>query len=172
MLFSFELNHNYKNSIFLSAVGRSGTTWVTDLINFNNNYRYIHEPFHPNRINQVSHYKYIQYIKPENKDPFFFVPAHNILSGRIRSLWTDSSNTTIVSSKRLIKDIRTNLLLKWMNVNFPEVPIILLLRHPCAVANSWLKLGWGIEERGTKKDSQAAARICLSSEIRGIRPTF
>ena len=33
-------------------------------------------------------------------------------------------------------------MLKWIHTNFPRVKIILLLRHPCAVANSKIKAGW------------------------------
>ena len=155
-----ELNHDFKNSIFLAGIGRSGTTWVSDIINHNGEYRYMHEPFHPYRVRQVKKFQYIQYLRPDNRDPRYLEPAKAVLSGRIRNRWTDSDNKKIFARKRLIKDIRTNLLLKWIHANFPEIPIILLFRHPCAVANSWLKLGWGKEERGSRTDIE----VCLSQE--------
>jgi hypothetical protein len=51
-------------------------------------------------------------------------------------------------------------MLKWINTNFPSIPIILLLRHPCAVTNSWLCLNWGKEALGTRTDLE----ICLSQQ--------
>ena len=141
-----ELNQDFKNSIFLAGVGRSGTTWVADIINCNNDHRYIHEPFHPYRVKEARNFQYIHYLRPENRETRYLEPAKAVLSGRIRNRWTDSDNKKIFARKRLIKDIRANLLLKWIHANFHGMPIILLFRHPCAVANSWLRLGWGKED--------------------------
>jgi hypothetical protein len=38
----------------------------------------------------------------------------------------------------LIKEDYANLMMKWLRVNFPGMPLILLLRHPCAVAASFV----------------------------------
>jgi Sulfotransferase domain len=56
--------------------------------------------------------------------------------------------------KRLIKDVRANLMLKWIHTNFPGIPIILLFRHPCAVACSRIKQNWStnLEAFLTQKD--------------------
>ena len=159
-LFLFELDQDYKNSVFLAGVGRSGTTWISDIINHSGEYRYMHEPFHPYRVRQVRDFQYIQYLRPDNRDPRYLEPAKAVLSGQIRNRWIDSDNKKIFPRKRLIKDIRANLLLKWIHANFQGIPIILLFRHPCAVANSWLKLGWGKEELGIRTDIE----VCLSQE--------
>jgi hypothetical protein len=154
---AYELNHDQDNTVFLAGVGRSGTTWISDIINYKNEYRYIFEPFHPYRVRLVRDFQF-QYLRPENHEPRYLEPAKAVLSGRVRSRWTDRANKKIFARKRLIKDIRANLLLKWIHANFPEIPIILLFRHPCAVANSWLKLGWGQEDHGSKSDIE----VCTS----------
>jgi len=41
-------------------------------------------------------------------------------------------------------DIRANLLLHWLRRHFPRVPIVFLMRHPCAVAASQLRGRWGL----------------------------
>ena len=84
-----------------------------------------------------------QYLRYNDHHSKFLKPATAILSGKIRHEWIDKFNRRIFSRRRLIKDIRAQLFLKWIKYNFPEIPILLLLRHPCAVANSRLKLGWG-----------------------------
>jgi hypothetical protein len=42
----------------------------------------------------------------------------------------------------LIKDIRAHLCLRWLYELLPGMPIVLLFRHPCAVAASRLRYGW------------------------------
>ncbi len=41
-----------------------------------------------------------------------------------------------------MKDIRANLMLKWVRDHFPDMPIVFLLRHPCAVAVSRVSQRW------------------------------
>jgi Sulfotransferase family len=46
-----------------------------------------------------------------------------------------------------VKEVRSNHLLPWLSVHFPETKIVFMLRHPCAVANSERKLSdeWHID---------------------------
>jgi len=140
--FHVNFNHGYKKTVFLAGTGRSGTTWISDIINFNNKYRYIFEPFHPLKVHVCRTFRYRQYLRDKNNDKEFIDPVRNILSGRIRNKWTDNYNEKFFVQKHLIKDIRANLFLKWLHENFPGISIILILRHPCAVANSKIKLNW------------------------------
>lgn len=140
--FFIDSNPDYTNSIFLAGVARSGTTWMSDVINHNNEYRYIFEPFYPEKVSICSEFIDKQYIRLSNDDPKFLKPTKAILAGKVRSEWSDRFNQRVISEKRLIKSIRANLFLKWLNINFPNIPIVLLLRHPCAVANSKIKLNW------------------------------
>jgi len=130
------------DSILLAGSARTGTTWISDIINRRNEYRYIFEPFHPNRLDMTRNFKPRQYLRPDDRDPAFLRPAEAILSGRVRSVWTDKYNRKRLADKRLIKEVRGNLLLGWIHCNFPQTRIVLLLRHPCAVANSQLDLDW------------------------------
>ncbi len=137
-----DLNRDYRNSIFLAGSGRSGTTWVSDIINYKNDYRYVFEPFHPDRVEICKHFKHKQYLRPEDRREEFLRPARTILSGGLRSGWADRFHSRFIARRRLIKDIRANLMLGWIRANFPGMPMVFLLRHPCAVANSKIKLGW------------------------------
>lgn len=131
---------DYRDSIFVAGTGRSGTTWISDIINYRNEYRYVFEPFNPYKVGICREFRYRQCLRPENREERFIEPAKAILSGRVRNSWTDQYNKKFFCRQRLIKDIRANFLLKWIHANFPGIPIILLLRHPCTVANSKLKL--------------------------------
>jgi hypothetical protein len=55
----------------------------------------------------------------------------------------DVENTGFVFRRRIIKEIRSNLMLRWLAGISPCTPVVLLVRHPLAVAASWLQLGWG-----------------------------
>ena len=134
--------YSIKNTILLCGSGRSGTTWVASIINSDNHFRYMFEPFHPELVPMVKHFNVRQYLRPSNKEDKFVVPATNIFSGKVRNLWVDRYNRNIFPRKRLIKDIRINLILKWIRINFPQMPIIYMLRHPFAVACSRIRLGW------------------------------
>jgi len=139
----FNINSEYEKTIFLASAGRSGSTWVSNLINFQNKYRYMFEPFHSNYVNICKDFNYRQYLQKDNSEEKYLLPAQQIISGKIRDKWIDRFNRKLVCNERLIKDIRANLLLGWLNTHFPEMKIILLFRHPLAVVNSRMKLGWG-----------------------------
>ena len=136
------INYDINNTILISGTARSGTTFISDLINYKNEYRLIFEPFNPQKVKICNNFKIKQYIRPNCKDTKYFEPTKLILSGRIRNYWIDHQNKLFVSDKRIVKDIRTNLMLKWISNNFSNMPIILIIRHPCAVAHSKIKMGW------------------------------
>jgi len=139
-LFFLDLNKDFKNSIFLSGDARSGTTWVPNIINYKNDFRYMFEPFHPSHIKICNKFKFYQYLRTTDDRKYFVNTASRILSGQVRHHRIDRFNSRFFYSKRLIKDIFGNLFLRWIKEFFPDVKIILLLRHPCAVANSKLRL--------------------------------
>ena len=139
--FFFDLAR-YDQTVFLAGTGRSGTTWLEDLINFDGSYRVMFEPFHTRRTDVLREWNYRQYLRPTNLDEKFVHPATQILSGKVRSKWIDQFRCRPIVTRRLIKDIRANLILKWIKHNFPEIRIVLLLRHPCAVASSKLQQDW------------------------------
>lgn len=133
--------HDFRETVLLAGSGRSGTTWLMELLNFDDHYRSIFEPLHPLLMAERG-FRPIQYLRPDNLDPAYMEPLAAVLAGRVRHQWTDKFNRQIFVKRRLIKCIHANLLLKWIRVNFPEIPIIFLLRHPCAVAWSRLKVGF------------------------------
>ena len=48
----------------------------------------------------------------------------------------------MIAHRRLVKEIRANMMLGALHENFPEMRIVWLVRHPCAVAESALRMGW------------------------------
>jgi hypothetical protein len=134
------------------GMGRSGTTWVAQLINHEHRYRVMFEPFFPARVPEASPFQYIQYLRPDANDPAQLEAARQILAGRIRNEHVDQDNRGFVFLRRIIKEIRCNLMLRWLAGVAPRMRIVLVVRHPLAVAASWLRLQWGTEAMGTRSD--------------------
>ena len=133
----------YSNVVFLAGSARSGTTWLANIINYKNDYRYIFEPFWPESVPECRPITAYQYLRPDCDDMQYVSPAKTIVSGDFRNPWTDQFNANFETPYRLIKGIRANLLLRWLYSHFPGISVIFLLRHPCAVVNSRMQLGWG-----------------------------
>src|SRR3984893_1378107 len=138
----FDLNPDLRATTFVAGTGRSGTAWAANIVNYDNSARYMFEPFNPYKVHLCAAFRYRQYLRPDNEERRYLDPARQILSGRVKDDWIDQFNRRIISRKRVIKEIRANLMLKWLKAHFPEIRLILMLRHPCADANSRLHLGW------------------------------
>jgi hypothetical protein len=166
-----DLDRDHRSSVFLAGSGRSGTTWVSEIINHRNGYRLIFEPFHPGIC---KNFRRKQYLRPDDRREEYLGLARKVLTGGLRSSWTDRFNRKFVARRRLIKDIRANLLLGWMRENFPGMPIVLLLRHPCAVAASRLALGWRDSLSETMEQEELVEDFLspMEAEIRAARHAF
>src|SRR5579872_5089703 len=81
----FDLNPDLKSSIFLGGVGRSGTTWVSDVINARNDYRLMFEPFYPEKVPLCRPFRYRQYLRPTDSNTTYLTVGQTILSGKIRN---------------------------------------------------------------------------------------
>ena len=132
--------HDYRKTIFLAGSARSGTTWLQEIVNYNNEYRVLFEPFRPDKVEMISHWRKYQYLRADETSSLYLDPMRDMLRGKIKNIWVDTYNQRIFSQKRVIKAIHSNLFLYWLKNQFPEVPIILIIRHPCAVANSKINI--------------------------------
>ena len=172
--FYVDLGQDHRNSVFLAGSGRAGTSWVSEIINYRGEYRYVFEPFHPGKVDVCKNFGSKQYLRPDDRREEYLEPARKVLTGALRSRWTDRFHRRFVARRRLIKDIRANLLLGWMRANFPGMPIILLLRHPCAVVASRLALRWKDNLSETMGQEELVEDFLrpMEPEIRGARDAF
>lgn len=128
--------------IFIAGTGRSGTTWLTELVARSTRRRVVFEPFRNDRVPEWSGAESRQYIRPNDRNSAFLEPARKILDPDFRNEWTDSYNERFLTRGRIVKDIRANLMLRWLYEQLGPFPVIYLIRHPGAVAASWLRGGW------------------------------
>lgn len=131
-----------KNTTILAGVGRSGTTWIADCINYKQEYRYLFEPF--NRFTPLKKLRG-KFLSPGQEYSEESLLINQLLKGQIRGMSIDFvnyRNHQLIFNKRLIKAITGNLLLPWIQSSFPSIQIILLLRHPCPVSLSRIQRNW------------------------------
>ncbi|MEM1354500.1 MAG: sulfotransferase [Planctomycetota bacterium] len=134
--------HDPANTVLLAGSGRSGTTWLGQIINADHQYREVFEPLFPERVRRVAEFPTTRYIPVNDTDASLAALIGGLLEGRVRSRWTDRYNRRFLARRRLTKVIRANLMLGYIRRRFPHVKLCFALRHPCAVATSRLKLGW------------------------------
>jgi hypothetical protein len=138
-------DQNLARSTLVAGTARSGTVWLADMIASQVPCRIMFEPFNPELVPEYREFHYFQYMRPGSQNKNLYIFAHSVFTGVIRNSWIDHQNQQIFPKYRLVKEIRVNLMLRWLHDNFPEVPIIFLMRHPCAVALSRMQLGWATD---------------------------
>ena len=162
--FFIDAGSDHRSTVFLSGGGRGGTTWIAQILNFDNSYRLMFEPFCPAEVPLCRAFGSALYLRPDTVDPHRREIANRVVTGRMRNGWVDVYNRRWFSTRRLIKDIRTNLYLKWLYVNFPGMPIILALRHPLATVASRMSLGWK-----TYNDSYLSQSDLVDDHLAGVQ---
>lgn len=129
----------------VAGTGRSGTTWAVDVLRSQLSCREMFEPFHPVLVPEFRGYHYFQYVRPTADDARLEAFCRRLLRGELRNSWIDRRVSVLRPEWRVVKTIRGLLLLRWLRARFPEVPMVLLIRHPCAVVASRLRLRWATD---------------------------
>ena len=150
-----------KRNIFLTSLPRSGSTWSSNVIAYTLGAELVYEPFnwknHPER--EPYH---MQYYGTNSTDQ----SINAILESEIRSKRRIFKR--IFSSDVVIKDVHACLAIEGI-YNYLKSKVVIVVRHPCGVANSWNKLGLEAGFRIQKLLRQDALREYLSPFITHIQ---
>src|SRR5438105_13572134 len=119
-------------TLLLAGSARSGTTWLAEVLTAENDFRYMFEPFRPNGSGTAPKLSR-RYVRPGDSDPEVRAICESVFSGRGHSAWIDGQNRQIVVRRRLVKEIRINLLLPWIEDGFAMQPRVLALSPPRGV---------------------------------------
>lgn len=128
--------NDFSNVIWLIGDGRSGTTWVANLINADKSYREMFEPFHPVKVPEASNFEENMYVSPNESHPELHRYMSRVFEGSLTNLWVDRDIENRRFKGLLVKDVFANLHAKWAISKFPNVKPILLIRNPVSVASS------------------------------------
>ncbi len=137
-----DLGGGAEDTVFIAGSGRSGTTWVEEVVDRHHDHRVMFEPFWPLRVPSVAAITEGLYLRNDNRDARYVQPVQRVLEGRLRNGWVDHLNRVRVARKRLVKEIRANCWLGWAARRWPQMPMVFVIRHPLAVATSGLGMGW------------------------------
>ena len=130
---------NYKEVIWLIGAARSGTTWISNLINHDKKYRELFEPFHPRFVEPMNFLLPHQYVRPDEPNEQLEKIAGEVFSGKFMHARVDRGNRSLVYHGLLVKDVFANLFAHWASNRFPQVKPVLLIRNPFPVALSIYK---------------------------------
>jgi hypothetical protein len=162
--------------IVLAGSGRSGTTWLGDILSSCRGCGSVFEPLNANRVPEAPQWGRASgspgcYLRREEPNPAWSHFFDRVFSGQVSNAWTRQDWRLVpqavehrpvlsrvffgfakvrrlmrnwTATTYVVKTIRSNLLLPWLATWFP-VQIVHLIRHPCAVIDSQLRLGWRSE---------------------------
>jgi hypothetical protein len=129
---------------FIAGMGRSGTTWVEAVVNHDFSYRIMLEPFLPHDVPIAAVFGLCPYVRSDDDDAARRLAAETILSGRTPRGTVDRDHRGRVFRRRIVKDVRCNLMLGYLKAVRPALPLVFVVRNPFAVTASWLRLKWGV----------------------------
>lgn len=116
--------------VLVCGSGRSGTSWLANICNYQNDFRYLFEPLNPVFFEPTES---VQWCLSTEQD---FPVLRSALEGKVSNKWVNSRNRRVFAKRRLVKEIRSNFMLSWVNENYPKTKIVLITRNPLAVAAS------------------------------------
>jgi hypothetical protein len=135
------LGKDTSDTLILAGSGRSGTTWIGNIIAANPKVRVIFEPFDYRRVPEASVLPLRAYARQGEAYPQWEVFVRRVLLGDIHNDWVNRQGKRWWATKRLVKTIRANLMLGWVSEVFRSCTVF-IIRHPCAVVLSRLRLEW------------------------------
>ena len=139
-------------AMLLVGSGRSGTTWITQILSQIPGTTQIFEPLNPRWVFDTHGFEGVTvkgpypnvrpvYLRAEGHYPAWHNGINRMLEGRIRCHWTDRYRRNLFPKRYLIKSVRANMMLGYIYDHF-KPNIIFIMRHPCAVVSSRLALQW------------------------------
>lgn len=126
----------FKHPVWVIGAGRSGTTWLCNMMSSRQKYRFLFEPFHPSHNPEADFLPNHLYIRPRESNPKLEELANKIFTGKEYFPGSDSANKHKLFDGLLVKDISANLFSYALCENTPEIDPVLILRNPFAVALS------------------------------------
>ena len=137
-----EWNHSPNRTLLLVGTGRSGTTWLAEVLTDALHCRFLLEPLRGKLIPAAKPVRIGHYLDPDGEsEPAVVAVLDRVLRGRIRGKAIDGYNTIHLPRSRLVKEVRATNLLPWVARRYPGTPVVYLLRHPVPIAWSVAKLG-------------------------------
>jgi hypothetical protein len=173
-----------EETILLASVGRSGTTWLGNILSALNGYKVLNEPLRPMDPSKYeARYRHRPYVVEDESAPRLKEELEKVFTGQVPQSYkwnfrSDSRLGMLVehvwNRKIVVKSTRCLRLLPWIHRNFDLKGTVILIRHPCAVVSSMLKSGgWEYDQlmqNGVSPFDQAVAGQAPTSLVDRVQP--
>lgn len=126
----------YKEKVWIVGDGRSGTNWLSSIIDHDGQSRRLYEPIHPEKVAAMKRLHLFEYQRPEQENAALYALVKLVMTGTLNDSRANHANRLKLYSRLLVKDIFAHLLARWTTSCFPSVKPILIMRHPFDVAAS------------------------------------
>jgi hypothetical protein len=143
-----DLTSSPSESRVLLGSGRSGTTWLQEVLTRASNLRPVFEPFNPDVVTDLRTLPYVFYARGDDESltgSVLDTVSSRVFAGHWRSSWSDQLVRPLkpaIYRGRIVKEIRIAMWAAWLRRRYPETPFAYVIRHPIASASSARKLGW------------------------------
>lgn len=164
-----DVHRDRRRGLYLCSWQRSGSTWLAQMISSAPRTRLVYEPAN------VRQGFYLD-GEPRLVSLPFAGPGDNLgddgrcldraMRGSLQTRWTNQLNVERLPLRRVVKDIRTVAVLPWIADRFDDAPLVMLVRHPLAVAHSIIELGWTLNSPTLDDPLVAAADPHLTNRLR------
>jgi hypothetical protein len=123
--------------LFLTGISRSGTTWAAQGLAALARARYVHEPFNRMVHPELAQYNML-YLPPNLPNSEFLA----ILNQKLRPRGRRRKIREFLLGRNLVfKDVNACFAAECIQAHL-DASIVILARHPCAIAASWKTRGW------------------------------
>ena len=129
-------------TLFIFGSGRSGTTWIQEILNRHGDHRVLFEPFNPQWVRAVGCLPEFAYLTENACSTEQSRAIDRVMSGQVRGSWVDQMNRPMIARRRMVKDIRAHGLAGLIASRWPTMRMVYIVRHPLAVVSSASALNW------------------------------
>jgi len=172
-----------EDTILIASVGRSGTTWLGNILSALDGYKMLNEPLRPERPGEyAAGHRHRPYVDVDDEAPALHDTLVKAFRGQIPQSYKWDFEAMggvgrliehLTNRNVVVKTTRCLRILPWLHNHFDLRGTIVLIRHPCAVISSMLKSGgWGydqLEERRISSFDQAVGSQAPESVVDEFR---
>lgn len=137
---NYLLGRYRREVIWVIGDGRSGTTWLSSIINWHGRYREMFEPFHPELVPAMRSLRPYHYVRVNSVKGEFGGLVDTVFSGRLRDERVDAQTSPRLHHGLVVKDIFAHLFAAAVLHELPAIKLVLIIRNPIDVALSKRKL--------------------------------
>jgi len=133
-------------TVTLLGPRRAGSTWLQELLSSGPGVCPLFEPLYGSWWRRRYDIGDAPVLGPDEHDPVMAAFLTEVMCGRRMTpflLSLAGSRQVVRADRFVLKDVRLNLAAGWLAGTFPDSPMVVVLRHPCAVVESMQQVSWG-----------------------------